>query len=296
MISSLLTMANNALIYNGRSITPSLRQHDTYVNEVNRQEENVYLADSVEEKKETPEVLSSKNKFTASLEARYKETGLTGSDSAERIVQLADAAQKAVQAVDDEEGSLASNQLKALILTTASGTDPEGTLTKAVQSFVAAKSLELAAESREKKAEEEKKANSSPTVTKEEVAKKAEEKIEKEASKESEKVANDKGSKNDDSEPVDIVATIKTALESIEDLSLGTEKANLGIANILPIINKVKADLPKTAESVTQSGLTATLDQTKALQNQSYYQGTLNGFGAYASKYPTPGSLVSHRI
>ncbi|MDR2349848.1 MAG: hypothetical protein LBF41_04370 [Deltaproteobacteria bacterium] len=293
MISSLLTMANNALLYNGKTLASAPRQDVNAANETSLTEDYVYLSDSVEETEETPSILASTDKFTESLIARLKETGLSGSANLETLAAAAEAANQVVAAVSEKDGALAANQMKALILQNASGEDPEGSIAKAVETYAAAVTLEAATEKAAKEKEEkeeEEEEEAAAALIEEEIAKKTEEKIAREAERKAAATAETAEGEAAvvEEKSADIVAAIRSAVEEIENLSLVKGEASLGIDSVLSIFTKVKAEIGQTAD-----GKFAAATENVDGYGQNVFQ---SNRAFYGSGHPNPGSLLSLRV
>ena len=302
MLSSILTMAHNALLYSGRALAPSHQQSVPLVGSSAEEEENLYLIEAVEEKEGSSESLSSTDKFKESLIALLKENGLSRSKGPAEIARAAEAAQAVVDAVKETDGSEAASRMKAVILTSASGENAEGLLAAAVESYVAGKAIELATESNNKTRElqEEKKKKDEELrlkASREEIAKKAEEKVEREAEQ---RVAEEAGKTERDAQiakeedKIDLVATIKSTIEDVKRLAFGSDDVTMGVSELIPILNKVKADLAQGVGTNFSDYKALEEEQTEAQNN--YYQKASGRFLAYGARQPAPGSLLSLRV
>jgi hypothetical protein len=293
MISSLLTMANNALLYNTCKIPQYLKENLLRES----QEEDSLLIQAKEESSSVSE--SSSDKFRESLIESLKENGLTSSQGVEKIKIAAETAQAIVTSVKENEGSSVANQFKALILTKAQSSDAEGLLSAVVENFVAGTAIQMATESNEttRKALEEQKERTAELklkASKDEIAKKAEEKIEKSVE---EKVvaASDKAVKEEEialeEESIDLVATIKSTIEDVKKMAFGSDDVTVAVQDIIQILNKVKADLGQNKLSSFSNYDIE--EELTSLRNLNFAQTSVTGFGAYASRSPMPGSLLS---
>lgn len=295
-------MANNALLYSSLGIPRYARESET---SKLAEDNGASLIESLEEMLEkaseesssTSE--SSSDKFTMSLIESLKENGLTSTQNVDQINRVAVVAQSIVAAVKEKDGAAAANQFKALILTEAQDVDAEELLSAAVETYVAGKAIELATESNEttRKALEERKKKDAEIkleTSKEEIAKKAEEEIERnveqKVAEETDKAAQKEAiAKEEDN--ANLVSTIKSTIEDVKKLAFGSEDVTVAIQEIIPVLNKVKADLNLANQTVY--GDYDIEDRLSSLRNLNYAQTSAVGFGAYASRSPMPGSLLS---
>ncbi|MDR2405942.1 MAG: hypothetical protein LBE27_06190 [Deltaproteobacteria bacterium] len=136
MINSILTLANNALLYSGKLTANHARYGFQPVEEVNPKSDE---EKSVSTKPQSAEELQGKTSvsknFEESLANHLKQTGLTGPEATQRIAELTKEANLKVKEVRREQGDYEANRLMASILTRTTGADPDESLSAAVDSF-----------------------------------------------------------------------------------------------------------------------------------------------------------------
>lgn len=238
IIGSLLTMANNALLYSGRTLLPPQNVTEDSSSDnllIQAEESEDVLSYPVEIETESYNTTSTSSRFVESLKSRLKETGLSGEKNAAELDRITQAAENLVNKVDSTQGSLEANRLKATILLNAQGDASDGALTIAVASYTVQKLQETQENKSDKKDDRE--------VTKDEiahkVADKAAEEVEKEASIASETSINN-ASNLQGTDKVDIPGTIRATLQELQSEGLD---ASIFTEDLIPIINKVQGQI-----------------------------------------------------
>ncbi|MDR2351934.1 MAG: hypothetical protein LBF22_02025 [Deltaproteobacteria bacterium] len=321
MISSILTLANNALLYSGKSTVNHAKYGFVPVEEVNpKSEEEKSVSTKPQSIEEVQGNSNVTKNFEESLKRHLKETGLTGPEAKERIAELTKEANQLVSEVRSEEGTLEANRLMASILTYTTGTDPESSLNAAVEAFYSEGNL-VAQNETKKTLENLKPVEEVPTE--EEILQKTEKSIEKNASEpasteEEEETFSDGSVQN-------IFLSLKTSVDELKRLN--PEAKNPSTSEYINLVQKVEADLaaqegisqgfseeeltsafapsqasyanavstavsnpvsyPVYSTAPQDTLATAANNQARLAQNRLY--NTL----AYSSSYPKAGSLLS---
>ncbi|MDR2353365.1 MAG: hypothetical protein LBF22_09455 [Deltaproteobacteria bacterium] len=244
MISSILTYANNALLYNG-SLLASRSQVTPVVAIAEKKEEKTLIES--QNSNETSKGISSN--FSLSYSQRLKETGLT-TNSSTTLVTVTEAALQIADEINKTKGTEEANRFMAKVLTLASGKDPVGSFQLAVGIFL----------NEQNQNEVKTKAKQTTTLevdeepTPEELARKASDKISKEAETKSQREKTESSSQ---------ISGTKDATGSLGDIALSitqivneTRAQNGGVPDIPPddlvaLINKVSAVLGSTNNSST---------------------------------------------
>ncbi|MDR2338647.1 MAG: hypothetical protein LBF40_00685 [Deltaproteobacteria bacterium] len=292
MISSIITLANNALLYNGVLAANQARYGYQSAGAAQRTEAEKYQEskpDSIEEAKKKKISLS--EKFEESLAARLKETGLTGPEASQRIAELTQDASVRVQEVRKEQGDQEANRLMAEILTQASGTD-------AAQSV--AQSLAYATADTKKAGFKDDGQPSSEEIAKR-TTKKLERKIAQTQPAAGEEKPGDSAKALEGS--TNVFLSVKAA---VEDLKLSSPDAESpSVTEFLSLVQKVKADLALTEPPnyAIEAAVGSATAQTLSIAYPGAKGGvngrtTQHGLGsvvpsAYKQGYPHSGSLVS---
>jgi hypothetical protein len=141
MISSILTCANNALLWSGGLASARAKFAEPAKPAAEQRVEVISAAaqrpESAEERQAENSVLKN---FEKSLSERLRVTGLTGPESARKISELTKEASERVREVQREHGASEANRLMAEVLTQAFGENPGGSAAQALSAFSAVKS------------------------------------------------------------------------------------------------------------------------------------------------------------
>ncbi|MDR2613461.1 MAG: hypothetical protein LBG06_11830 [Deltaproteobacteria bacterium] len=125
MISSLLSMANNALSY---SYKPVSRPGAPPASGAAYQEDREIRGSEARGPRESDGAGLRQDRFSESLAGRLKETGLSGPEAPARIAEVTAKAQEIVSRIRAEEGAAAANSAKARILTAVSAENADAVL------------------------------------------------------------------------------------------------------------------------------------------------------------------------
>ncbi|MDR3152964.1 MAG: hypothetical protein LBW85_01520 [Deltaproteobacteria bacterium] len=266
MISSLLSLANNALAgspYRAFARPAAPVGAASYYDEKEAKE-----AESNARRPTGP--ASAEDRFSGSLAARLKETGLTGPESAERIARVTAQAREVISRIRREDGIAESNRAKAQILSSATAENAEavlGAVASGTSGFKAG-----------------------PAEAAEEIAARAAEKLAAEEAAEAAEKA-DEGNE-----------------EAAVSLSGAGPASGGAAAAVLAAISETGGAFPEAARADAGTGFISLVRKAEAGEAPQAAAGFAAGRGdadaaiprayqaAYANRLPNPGSLLSVRI
>ncbi|MDR1167026.1 MAG: hypothetical protein LBO66_14380 [Deltaproteobacteria bacterium] len=295
MISSILNLANQTLLYNG-SLASTRRAPLSPIGEVGARDEERVTLQVADETSLSFGAASPGDKFTESLAARLRETGLAGPGAETRAIAIAAAAGAVINEVKEENGPAAANRLKAEIMREASGQESDGQIGAIVGAFLGSLANPNEATSRGFREREEK--NQQSDAAPDKVAAKARHKLENEARREAlaesaGTVAGDDDDKAGDGESVAAVSSaIRSALGEIQ--ASGGDYEPLPAEAFAPLVNKVKSLLSRSPKTVEPPQTAAARDHSAEASSTSARNATsYNIYSQYSQMALAPGRLLS---
>jgi hypothetical protein len=278
MISSILSMANNALIYGHRPVAARTGAAAPADGFSYREEQEVRETETSSVESRQP---AQEDRFTASLAARLRETGVTGPDGAERIARVTSQAREIVSQIRREDGQAEANQAMAQILTTATGENADVVLAgiaAARPAPSASKPLPgeegVPAETAEMTPEDLKASVSTPSD--EEIARRAADKV-------ADKAAEAQASPPPRPVTENAASAVRTALDEMEAFAPAAAKADVE-RNFMSLVNKAEA--AGAYQAAPANGQYAQFASSAPRAYQA----------AYSANRPGPGSLLSVRV
>ncbi|MDR2199091.1 MAG: hypothetical protein LBR53_06535 [Deltaproteobacteria bacterium] len=268
MIGSILTLANNALLYNGTLASLQARRHlePQGVGAPPPDPVSSGVEPSREENREKSSLI---NNFELSLAQRLRENAGSGPEAAQKTALLAKEAAERIETVRREKGREEANRLMAQVLTRAGGSDPEritaGTLASLFQP-------ESAAGAAGKK------------PPKEEVVKKAAEDIERKLER-ADRVRTEENGAEETVRKPDPALEVETAVKSLS-LS-GEELRELSAPEFINMVRKVEAEV------ALKEGPSEEEPPNGGNNRKGAYFSNLPAAAAYRGSFPRAGSLLS---
>jgi hypothetical protein len=281
MISSILTMANNALIYNYKPVSRAGGAAPPPGNVSYREEQETRGTETRDFKENG--AAGRADRFSDSLATRLRETGLTGPDASSRIAQVTSQAREVVSQIRREEGAAEATRAMAQILTTVTGENADVALSAVASSRPApsagnqqAPADEIPEETAERTPEDLKESVSAPSA--EEIARRAADRV-------ADQAARSQAKATAGSETEGAASAVRSALDEIEAFSPDVAKAGAE-RQFFSMVNKAEAQEAVSSGRASSYGPYGFQSEGSAPRAyQVAFAGRLN-----------PGSLFSVRV
>jgi hypothetical protein len=288
MISSLLSMANNALIYTHKPVARAGGAVPP-VNGPSYQDEQEVRENESRHVSETRPA-AQEDRFSESLASRLRETGLTGPDSSGKIGEVTAKAREVVSQIRREDGASEANRAMAQILTSATGENAD-----AVLSGIAARHS-VPTQGKNPLPGEEEIPEETASRTPQDLQESAAEPSADEVARRAADLAAEKAAKSQAVPPAssgtrDTASAVRSALDEIEAFSPQAAKADAE-GKFFSMVNKAEAQGVAAAASsygAYGSGGYGAYGQPGSSVPPAYQ-------AAYSGRLPNPGSLLSVRV
>ncbi|MDR1038541.1 MAG: hypothetical protein LBT40_18825 [Deltaproteobacteria bacterium] len=319
MISSLLSMANNALIYTHKPVTraggasPPINGPSYQDEREVRESESRYVGET--------RPAAQEDRFSESLASRLRETGLTGPDSAERIAAVTDQAREVVSQIRREDGAAEANRAMAQILTEASADNAEEVIA-AVASGQGAGELAMASQSSSSPARSAGARPAGPPpggpppaaaeddeddeeTLAEYLERLREESLEEEAAKTAEDLKESVASTSADEVAGLAADRIADELATSSAVPPAPPRAETAASAVRSALDEIEAFAPQAAKADVEGKFFSMVNKAQAQSAGAYGS---SGYGAaqssvppayqaaYSGRVPNPGSLLSVRV